>query len=131
MSGTFSRWCSGADPDVRNKAGESARTAIEAKGPTSEAAEALGELMTLYDAAGSMAFEDPPGTWRQFAEGSRTYYQNTENQESRWAVPPSCGWKRQVKQAGKSSHSRDEMQTHHSLSLPVNPPLLKACRQTR
>ena len=45
-----------------------------------------------------MAFEDPPGTWRTFAEGNRNFYQNSETQEARWATPPSCAWNRQNKE---------------------------------
>ena len=92
----------GANVDHRNKAGDSPRSLIRELEEAGESGiDEFSKILELFDKDGSMAFEDPPGTWQMFTDSTnRNYYQNLYTQESRWSVPPSCAWNRRKKESG-------------------------------
>ncbi|MEW5307255.1 MAG: hypothetical protein WDW36_009663 [Sanguina aurantia] len=75
----------GADVNVEDKTGKKAREFA----PSAE----IHRLITMFDANGSIAFEDAPGTWRREENsGKHAFWHNTHTSESRWNTPPSCAW---------------------------------------
>eukprot|EP00892_Ulva_mutabilis_P003570 jgi/Ulvmu1/1585/UM111_0013.1 len=80
----------GASPDTADGKGATARSL--AKKPDMQA------LIDRWDKNGAMDFEDAPGTWTRHVQDSNPvpYYHNKKTVETRYSVPPSCAWTRNI-----------------------------------
>mmetsp|Transcript_14099 Transcript_14099/g.30569 ORF Transcript_14099/g.30569 Transcript_14099/m.30569 type:complete len:409 (+) Transcript_14099:6-1232(+) len=77
----------GADPTIPDKNGKKAKDFTPSPG--------IKELLASWEAKGSQAFEDAPGTWiKAKNDKEESYWYNTKTTEARWNMPPSCGWQR-------------------------------------